>query len=1047
MTRPAHFRLTQASPVHLAVCLTLVAGIASGVAFGGDALPQDKLGDTKLEPGAVLERELAGGEAHIYSIELAGGQYAEIDVEQRGIDVVVQVLDAQGKVLADFDSESRTVGREQVGFVSDSTGVWSLRVKARYPKDFPGRYELRLIEVRSGNEKDREVYEAHRESTEAGTLSDAGKYNEAIPHLEQALEVGEKALGPDDAYVGALAIRLGRLLRDKGDYSRAQTMLERAVNISERRLGPEDPQTAVALDTLGLVFRSTGNSAKADELFQRAMEITQKSLGGGHPRMATYLMQMALQYQDRGDFGQAVPELQRALAIAEKTLEPDDFLSIALLHDLGDIYLNQDDLDHAEPLTLRALELMEKKYGPEHPNVATCLQNLGAIARERRQYARALELLWRAQKIREKTLGPQHPQSAALLLNIGNVYKDNGQYEKARELYQQSLGILEISAGPYHRLTLMALANLSAVYSAEGQPSRALEYQARVNQVVEKNIELNLAIGSERAKLAYAEWMAYRTDRALSLHLQEDIANKTAAEQAALILLQRKARVLDAMADIREVLRQHLGADDQRLLEELSATIAELAKVALNGPGKTAPAEYSKHLSSLEERREKLETEISRRSAGYFEMPSAVNLAAVQAAIPADAALIEFAVYRPFDPKAADTGNGPYGDLRYAAYVIASQGDLRWGDLGSAKAIDSAAGALREALRDPQRRDVRQLARALDQMVMQPVRELTGMATHLLISPDGALSLVPFEALLDQEGHFLVERYSTSYLTTGRDLLRMKVTRQSKSDPLIVANPFFGDPGTGLIAQTTVPAKATSRQTARRSITTAKDLSAVYFAPLAGTAQEARTIHSLFPEARVLTGMQVTESAFRKVEAPRILHIATHGFFLQDAGAAGSIEGRGATTQGSVSVQNPLLRAGLALSGANLSRRGEGNDDGILTAMEAANLNLWGTKLVTLSACDTGVGEVKNGEGVYGLRRAFFLAGTESLVMSLWPVSDYVTRELMATFYDGLKAGLGRSEALRRAQLAMLRHKGREHPFYWASFIQAGEWANLDGHR
>ena len=147
----------------------------------------------------------------------------------------------------------------------------------------------------------------------------------------------------------------------------------------------------------------------------------------------------------------------------------------------------------------------------------------------------------------------------------------------------------------------------------------------------------------------------------------------------------------------------------------------------------------------------------------------------------------------------------------------------------------------------------------------------------------------------------------------------------------------------------------------------------------------------------------------------------------------------------SAKVANPLLRSGLALAGANLHKNGD--DDGILTAMEASGLNLWGTKLVTLSACDTGLGEVKNGEGVYGLRRAFVLAGTESLVMSLWPVSDYVTREMMTAYYTGLRQGQGRNAALRQVQLSMLKRKEREHPFYWASFIQSGEWANLDGKR
>ena len=139
-----------------------------------------------------------------------------------------------------------------------------------------------------------------------------------------------------------------------------------------------------------------------------------------------------------------------------------------------------------------------------------------------------------------------------------------------------------------------------------------------------------------------------------------------------------------------------------------------------------------------------------------------------------------------------------------------------------------------------------------------------------------------------------------------------------------------------------------------------------------------------------------------------------------------------------------MLRSGLALAGANEHKE---EDNGILTALEVTGLNLWGTKLVTLSACDTGVGEVKNGDGVHGLRRALVLAGSETQVMSLWAVSDKATRELMVAYYRKLKQGQGRGEALRRAQLEMLKKVNRRHPYYWASFIQSGEWANLAGKR
>jgi len=280
----------------------------------------------------------------------------------------------------------------------------------------------------------------------------------------------------------------------------------------------------------------------------------------------------------------------------------------------------------------------------------------------------------------------------------------------------------------------------------------------------------------------------------------------------------------------------------------------------------------------------------------------------------------------------------------------------------------------------------------------------------------------------------------------------LQIARSSKRGPVVVADPTFGEPTPNQIARAdqTNPNLHSPKST-RRSITTAADLSAVYFAPLHGTFYEAHAIQSLFPEAQVVTGAQASKATLKQVNAPSLLHIATHGFFLQGMAenttqtAVRSATKDTRSAQGAPGLQNPLLRSGLALAGANLDKGT--TDNGILTALEASELNLWGTKLVTLSACDTGVGQVKIGEGVYGLRRAFFLAGTESLVMSLWPVSDYVTRQLMTQYYTGLKSGLGRGEALREAQLAMLKRKGREHPFYWASFIEAGEWADLDGKR
>lgn len=1001
-----------------------------------------------LEAGRSQERELNGAAKHLYGIALTEGQFADVIVEQRGVDVVVTVMDPAGKKLAEYDFESRLLGQERVGLSAASTGIYQFEVKAKYSKNASGRYEIRVAEVRVAGEKDRNAFESHKLATQGMALLAQAKYDDSIKTIQSAIALNERG-DASQAFLGYLTVYLADAQQRKGDYANAETTAQRAIDINEKALGEQHPQTALAIDTLGLVYRSEDDYLKAEQYFQRALKIDEKVLGPEHRMVAQCLMQVSLARQKRGDFETAAPLLQRALAVAEKALEQDDFQIIAIVHNLGNLYLEQGDVEHAETWTERSLSMIEKKYGPDDWRDILALRNLGSIARMKKQYDKALALFGRAETLQEKIYGDHHPETAALLINVGNVYKEEGNYAKALELFLRALDILKTAVGPYHTYVLNALANITNTYSALGDEAHAIQYEQKVYALADKQIELTLATGSERQKLAFADVMAQRTDRLISLHVREMPNDAAAGELAALAVLRRKGRVLDAMARSVATLREHMRPEDEKLIEELSTTTAQLAKFSLDGPGKMSDAEYEQQLHALQEKREGLEASISQSSAGYYDGTGPVSLNSVRAAIPDQTALIEFAVYSPFDPKASDENGPEFKARRYVAYVISNKGDIGWKDLGKAKDIDQSVRALREALRDPARNDVRQLARALDQQVLQPLRPLAGNATRLLISPDGELSLVPFEALIDEQGRFGVENYAITYLTSGRDLVRLQVARTSKSAPVIVANPDFGQPAF-MVAKASEP-KANA-MLATRSITTAQDLSTVYFAPLPGTAQEANLIHSLFPESHVLTGTAATESALKKIDAPRILHIATHGFFLQDPGPEGLSENGGKQEgqemrglNATVRIENPLLRSGLALAGANLSK--SGSETGILTALEAANLNLWGTELVTLSACDTGVGKVTTGEGIYGLRRSLFLAGAKTLVMSLWPVSDHVTREMMTAYYAGLKKGRGRGEALRQAELAMLKRKGREHPFYWASFIQSGEWANLEGQR
>jgi CHAT domain-containing protein len=369
-------------------------------------------------------------------------------------------------------------------------------------------------------------------------------------------------------------------------------------------------------------------------------------------------------------------------------------------------------------------------------------------------------------------------------------------------------------------------------------------------------------------------------------------------------------------------------------------------------------------------------------------------------------------------------------------------GDVRSVDLGEVGAVDRAITRFGEAAGRPLSPDYRKRARELDALILEPLRPLIGEATRVFLSPDGALNLVPFSALVDESGRYAIERYSFNYLSSGRELLRVNeapISRKGDGD-WIVADPDFVSGRDGKKRVSDASSGLLSRA-----------LRGSGYAPLPGTAAEAAAVQEVLKEAEIVTGEKATESALKALEGPRLLHIATHGFFLQDQSQSHALErGAGDVKLGTLSarsgagppLENPLLLSGLVLAGANV-RDGGGGEDGILTALEASGLDLAGTELVVLSACDTGIGEIRIGQGVFGLRRALALAGAESQVMTLWSVADLTTTDLMSSYYRRLKAGEGRAEALRGAQLELLAREDRSHPFFWASFIHSGDWRPL----
>jgi CHAT domain-containing protein len=778
-------------------------------------------------------------------------------------------------------------------------------------------------------------------------------------------------------------------------------------------------------------------------------------------------------------YAEAVPLAERTLVILEKALGPEHALVVAALHRLASLHQAQGHFEKARQLHQRGLEIAKKIFGLAHPNVAKSLNSLAGLYKEQGDYGQALALYQQALEIRENALGLTHLEVVQSLNNLAELYSNQGDFRRATPLYQRVLTVAEKASWSenYPYLT-SALTRLGLLHHAQGDYGQAVSFQQRAAEESEKTRTWLLnTMGSDREKQTYL--IAGEPYVAVSLHALRVPQNADAARLALNVILRYKARALDALADQIAALRNRARPEDQKLVNQLVAVQSQLAKFQLSGGEKLSPAAWQAEVSRLSAEEERLEESISRHVAEFRAVTQPISIDAVRQALPADTALVELFVYQPFNTRVTGTEQNNatvryvtyYDTPRYIAYVLRhTDAAPHFVELGDAASLDGEVERLRAALKDPRRTDVKTVARAVDERVMRPIRKLLGSVRHIFLSPDGALNLIPFAALVDENGRYLVEDYSLTYLTSGRDLLRLQTQSKSRSAPLVMADPLF-DTGASR-------SRAAGHRVNERTSESEDNLRSIDFAlrdypPLPGTVEEATALAKLMPNLQVLMQSKATESALKRVRSPRILHIATHGFFLADQpqvfpevnrlfrGTFDSLD----TSPLPARWENPLLRSGLILAGVKQQQSGAG-EDGVLTALEVAGLDLWGTKLVVLSACETGLGDVRNGAGVYGLRRALVLAGSQSQVMSLWKVSDTGTRDLMTDYYKRLQAGEGRTEALRQAQLAMLQEsmyatgsggkretsdtrekaasKDYRHPYYWAAFIQSGDWRNID---
>jgi CHAT domain-containing protein/Tfp pilus assembly protein PilF len=909
----------------------------------------------------------------------------------------------------------------------------------------------------------------------ASALLQAGKPDEARKLFQSALTNSEQTFGKEHLKTAVAALGLGRAYADLGDLARAESLYLRSLAVHERQLGKDHPHLTVCLNNLGSLYMDLGEYAKAEPLYRRSLKIREATSGKDHPDVAVELSNLASLYKGLGEYARAEPLYRRALQIRETKLGKKDLLVAVSLSDLAALHHDMGQYARAAALSRRGLEITRAARGNDHPDVATALNNLAAIHKAQGEFDKAEALFRDSVRIFEARSGKNHPDVAVPLSGLAGVHRARGDYARAEALFRRCLEIREARLGKGHHLVGSSLTALAAVYEQTGRMTTAVTLARRALRIRETKLGAShpdvadtlgtLAVLRHRqGDTAEAARLLDRARHVSRRHVSLVLPSLPPAEQAAFLAASERGNfagalslglarskdanvaalcatwLLNGKAVAEEALAQSaLQARDRRdpakaeRAASLHAVRARLARLSVAPP----PADESAHRQKLQELAEQ-EEDLSRQlaAAGGASATAApwLELRELRKALPAGAAFIDVARFGVFDFGAApDKRRKP---ARYVAWVTRAEGDVRVVDLGEAAAIDEAVAAVRRALEQSagvirQRgepaaeKELRGPLEALSNLVLRPLLPHAGQSSEWVVSPDGNLWLVPWEILLLADGKYAVEQHALRYVVSGRDLVARPGREAKAGAPLVVADPDFD-----LDAR---PARLSPVRAGEptRGLSSLLRLGRVKRLP--GTLVEAKAIRpslQLYAKQspKQLLGREALEGAVKAVANPRVLVLSTHGFFVP-------------AKQGEP-AQSPLLRCGLLLAGCNERAKAADGDDGVLTGLEVVGMDLRGCEMVVLSACETGLGDVQNGEGVAGLRQAFRLAGAESVVSTLWQVPDRASARLMTRFFQNLAAGKDRAAALREARLSLIKDQredaGAAHPFFWAAFTLTG---------
>jgi CHAT domain-containing protein/Tfp pilus assembly protein PilF len=873
----------------------------------------------------------------------------------------------------------------------------------------------------------------------ARLYSNTGRYSEAEALFNRSLAIYVKAQGAQHPNVSASLNNIADLYRSQGRYSEAESLYKRSLVIKEKALESGHPDLGATLNNLAGLYKVQGRYDEAEPLYKRALTIWEDSFGREHPRVAQGLNNLAQLYNAQGRRADAEPLLVRSLKINEKALGPEHIHVGWTLNNLASLYKIQGRLADAEPLFQRSLVIVVAALGPNHPRVARILNNIASLYQSQGRYGEAEPFYKRSLAIREAALGPDHPNVATGVNNLADFYATQGRFAEAEVLFKRALAISEKTMGLEHPTVARGLNNLSGLYRTLRKDSEALELIRRATSIFRDRASraggFSIGGSSEQksARHAFTRHVEIATavaekvpsNRASLISESFSVGQLARATQAGAAVSRMAVRFAAGNDELAKTVRNH--QDAVALWQKLDADLIKVVSASIDKRNPESERVMRQRLGDLDAQIRMLSDKLATEFPDYVELSASkpVALGEVQKLLKSEEALVTYLVSN---------------KKTYVWAIRRDRAEIFVADVGQ-EALSDVVGQLRSAL-DPngvsQLSDIpifdRSAAHRLFNQIFAPIEEVLAGSRHVFVVSGGALQSLPFGVLVTEEPHgeikafsgyrqvpWLAKKYALATLPSVSSLraLRRFATQT------VVHIPFtgFGDPLLKGRPGGTRGIKPTSLyRGAMADVDAVRDLP-----PLPDTADELRALSAAVngDGEHIYLRTAATESAVKSMDLSnsRIVAFATHGL------VAGDLK----------NVEPALV--------LTPPKKGTALDDGLLTASEVAQLKL-NANLVILSACNTAAGDDSNGaEGLSGLAKAFFYAGSRALLVSHWPVASDAAVKLTTGMlrHRANNPTAGRADALRYSMLALMNDEENPHyahPLFWAPFVVVGEGGN-----